>query len=144
MARKDRIKQLEANRTQFSDRLNRHRSDTDVIRQRWLQPLKDLIGRISGNFSKYFAAMRCAGMVSLSEPQNLVSAQISCSTCSVVLISFFYRTGIFYIFLVQCLLLLQFCFGYFAVCTQQCSFSFITGLPLCLENLETWKCQGIS
>ena len=70
--RKQRIEQLEQQVTALGENVQKHRTETDVVKQRWLGPLTDIIGQINTNFSGYFAAMRCAGEVSLSQPPNPV------------------------------------------------------------------------
>ena len=70
--RKKRIAQLDREVSDLGEKIRGHRSETEVVRRRWLDPLKDLIGQISSNFSAYFTAMKCAGEVSLSIPQNPV------------------------------------------------------------------------
>jgi len=72
-SRKQRIDQLEQQVTTLGQNVQKHRIETDVVRQRWLEPLQDIIGQINTNFSAYFAAMKCAGEVSLSKPSNPVS-----------------------------------------------------------------------
>lgn len=58
--------------SELKDNIEKHRKETDVVRQRWVDPLKDMINQISHNFSAYFAAMKCAGEVTLSVPPNPV------------------------------------------------------------------------
>lgn len=72
-SRKQRIEQLEHQVRELEENVSKHRAETDVVRQRWLNPLKDMIGLISSNFSAYFTAMKCAGEVCLSIPPNQVS-----------------------------------------------------------------------
>jgi len=71
-ARRRRIDQLEADVVNHSEALDQHRNETAAVKQRWLEPVKTLIGRISRNFSQYFAAMKCAGEVDVSVPENPV------------------------------------------------------------------------
>jgi len=52
--------------------LSEHRSETTTVKHRWIEPVKELIGRINRNFSAYFAAMKCAGEVDISVPDNPV------------------------------------------------------------------------
>jgi len=71
-ARRRRIDQLEQDVTRHEEALVQHRNETAAVKQRWLEPVKGLIGRISRNFSQYFAAMKCAGEVDVSIPENPV------------------------------------------------------------------------
>lgn len=71
-ARRRRIDQLEADVAGHTVALDQHRTDTAAVKQRWLEQVKTLIGRISRNFSQYFAAMKCAGEVDVSIPDNPV------------------------------------------------------------------------
>jgi len=54
------------------DELVQHRNETATVKERWIEPVKRLISRISRNFSQYFAAMKCAGEVDVSVPDNPV------------------------------------------------------------------------
>ena len=75
-ARRQRIERLSADVARHEEALLRHRTETDEVKQRWLEPVKQLVGRISRNFSQYFAAMKCAGEVDVSVPENEVCIQI--------------------------------------------------------------------
>ena len=73
-AQRQRIERLTADVSQHEEALVQHRTETAAVKQRWLEPVKELIGRISSNFSQYFAAMKCAGEVDVSVPDNPVRA----------------------------------------------------------------------
>ena len=75
-ARKQRIDQLETDVVRHEEALVQHRNETTAVKQRWLEPVKDLVGRISRNFSQYFAAMKCAGEVDVSVPDNPVRQSV--------------------------------------------------------------------
>lgn len=47
--------------------------EIEELQKKWLQPLEQLIEKINANFSAYFAAMDCAGEVTLSHGENPVS-----------------------------------------------------------------------
>jgi chromosome segregation ATPase len=68
--RKERIVRLQQQVTRAADALTEQRTNTNVIRERWFGPLQELIRRISVNYSEYFAAMKCAGEVDVSVPEN--------------------------------------------------------------------------
>jgi len=42
------------------------------LREEWITPLQELVHRINFNFGKFFAAMKCAGEVSLTEGKDPV------------------------------------------------------------------------
>ncbi|KAG5343223.1 SMC5 protein, partial [Acromyrmex heyeri] len=42
------------------------------LKEKWLQPLQQLIEKINANFSSYFFAMDCAGEVTLSHGENIL------------------------------------------------------------------------
>ena len=75
--RRQRIERLTADVARLDQALVQHRNDTAAVKQRWIEPVKELIGRISRNFSQYFAAMKCAGEVDVSVPDNPVSISVS-------------------------------------------------------------------
>ena len=75
-ARRQRIERLTADVAQHEESLVQHRNETTAVKQRWLEPVKELVGRISRNFSQYFAAMKCAGEVDVSIPDNPVRASV--------------------------------------------------------------------
>jgi chromosome segregation ATPase len=79
-ARKIRIEQLERRVKKSDEDLARHRATTDVIRRRWIDPVTQLIAKISANFSRYFTDMKCAGEVDLAVPPNPVCYATYCST----------------------------------------------------------------
>ncbi|KAG5329555.1 SMC5 protein, partial [Acromyrmex charruanus] len=43
-----------------------------TLKEKWLQPLQQLIEKINANFSSYFFAMDCAGEVTLSHGENIL------------------------------------------------------------------------
>lgn len=45
----------------------------EKLKQEWLPPLEQLIGKINENFSSYFSAMDCSGEVTLAHGENIVS-----------------------------------------------------------------------
>jgi len=70
--RRQRIERLTADVSRLEEQLANHRDETAIVKERWIEPVKQLIGRISRNFSQYFAAMKCAGEVDVSVPDNPV------------------------------------------------------------------------
>ncbi|KAG7188677.1 hypothetical protein KM043_008299 [Ampulex compressa] len=52
--------------------LNTLIQQTDVLREQWLQPLKQLVERINTNFGQHFSAMNCAGEVTLAHGENIM------------------------------------------------------------------------
>ncbi|XP_067207450.1 structural maintenance of chromosomes protein 5 [Linepithema humile] len=44
--------------------------EIEELKKKWLQPLEELVEKINANFSAYFAAMDCAGEVTLSHGEN--------------------------------------------------------------------------
>jgi len=51
-------------------------NEIETLKEKWLQPLQQLIEKINTNFSSYFFAMDCAGEVTLSHGENNVSINI--------------------------------------------------------------------
>ncbi|XP_064620307.1 structural maintenance of chromosomes protein 5-like isoform X3 [Lineus longissimus] len=51
-------------------KLQNHKGDIDEVKQRWLEPLKQLIAKIDKNFGYFFRCLKCAGEVSLDTPEN--------------------------------------------------------------------------
>lgn len=47
--------------------------EIEKLKEKWLNPLEQLIEKINSNFSSYFFAMDCAGEVTLSHGENVVS-----------------------------------------------------------------------
>lgn len=47
--------------------------EIEKLKEKWLKPLEQLIEKINSNFSSYFSAMDCAGEVTLSHGENIVS-----------------------------------------------------------------------
>uniref|UniRef100_A0A7E4ZZ67 Structural maintenance of chromosomes protein 5 n=1 Tax=Panagrellus redivivus TaxID=6233 RepID=A0A7E4ZZ67_PANRE len=45
-------------------------TDMTALLERWIHPLRELIERINVNFSTFFAKIKCAGQVVLSEPED--------------------------------------------------------------------------
>ena len=70
--RRQRIQRLTADVARLNEELAHHRNETDAVKRRWIEPVKELVGEISRNFSQYFAAMKCAGEVDVSVPDNPV------------------------------------------------------------------------
>lgn len=50
--------------------------EIETLKEKWLQPLQQLTEKINANFSSYFFAMDCAGEVTLSHGENIVSINI--------------------------------------------------------------------
>ncbi|XP_011880783.1 PREDICTED: structural maintenance of chromosomes protein 5 [Vollenhovia emeryi] len=46
--------------------------EIETLKEKWLQPLQELIEKINTNFSSYFTAMDCAGEVTLSHDDNVL------------------------------------------------------------------------
>ena len=70
--RRQRIERLTADTSRLDQELVQHRSETAAVKERWIESVKELIGRISRTFSQYFSAMKCAGEVDVSIPDNPV------------------------------------------------------------------------
>ena len=70
--RRQRIERLTADTSRLDQELVQHRSETAAVKERWIEKVKELIGRISQTFSQYFSAMKCAGEVDVSIPDNPV------------------------------------------------------------------------
>lgn len=47
--------------------------EIESIKEKWLQPLKQLVEKINANFSTFFSQLDCAGEVTLSHGENVVS-----------------------------------------------------------------------
>lgn len=47
--------------------------DIEILKEKWLQPLEQLVEQINANFSSYFSAMNCAGEVTLAHGEDVVS-----------------------------------------------------------------------
>lgn len=45
----------------------------ETLREEWLRSLSQIVEKINTNFSTYFSAMSCAGEVTLSHGENIVS-----------------------------------------------------------------------
>lgn len=48
-------------------------TETENLRNQWLPVLEQLVDRINDNFSRYFSEMKCAGEISLTHEENIVS-----------------------------------------------------------------------
>lgn len=46
------------------------------LKEKWLQPLEQLVEDINKNFSSYFSAMNCAGEVTLAHGENTVCTRM--------------------------------------------------------------------
>lgn len=53
--------------------LEKMTKEIEKLKEKWLQPLEQLVEKINTNFSSYFFAMDCAGEVTLSHGENVVS-----------------------------------------------------------------------
>lgn len=53
--------------------LEKMTKDIEKLKEKWLRPLEQLVEKINTNFSSYFFAMDCAGEVTLSHGENVVS-----------------------------------------------------------------------
>lgn len=53
--------------------LEKMTKEIEKLKEKWLQPLEQLVEKINTNFSSYFSAMDCAGEVTLSHGENVVS-----------------------------------------------------------------------
>lgn len=47
--------------------------EIEKLKEKWLKPLGQLVEKINSNFSSYFFEMDCAGEVTLSHGENVVS-----------------------------------------------------------------------
>lgn len=62
-------KELESYRTE----LNKVTEELTTISGKWMPPLRELVDNINHNFSSYLASMNCAGEVSITHSDDLVS-----------------------------------------------------------------------
>lgn len=53
--------------------LEKMTKEIEKLKEKWLRPLEQLVEKINTNFSSYFFAMDCAGEVTLSHGENVVS-----------------------------------------------------------------------
>ncbi|XP_012726060.2 structural maintenance of chromosomes protein 5 [Fundulus heteroclitus] len=63
--REQEIKDLEKDLEKKTDALNTYRQNISEARERWLNPLKQLVEQINHKFSDFFRSMQCAGEVEL-------------------------------------------------------------------------------
>ncbi|TDH10762.1 hypothetical protein EPR50_G00077230 [Perca flavescens] len=63
--REQEIKHLEKELEDRSNALNVYRQNISEAKERWLNPLKQLVEQINGKFSDFFRSMQCAGEVDL-------------------------------------------------------------------------------
>ncbi|XP_078111017.1 structural maintenance of chromosomes protein 5 [Sander vitreus] len=63
--REQEIKHLEKELEDRSNALNAYRQNISEAKERWLNPLKQLVEQINGKFSDFFRSMQCAGEVDL-------------------------------------------------------------------------------
>ncbi|XP_045912329.1 structural maintenance of chromosomes protein 5 [Micropterus dolomieu] len=63
--REQEIKNLEKELEDKSNDLNAYRQNISEAKERWLNPLKQLVEQINGKFSDFFRSMQCAGEVDL-------------------------------------------------------------------------------
>ncbi|KAM6925073.1 structural maintenance of chromosomes protein 5 [Xenentodon cancila] len=63
--REQEIKQLEKDLDGKTAALNAYRQNISEVKERWLNPLKQLVEQINGKFSDFFRSMQCAGEVDL-------------------------------------------------------------------------------
>ena len=70
--REKRIQQLTEEEVRKGAAVTAHDAEIQAIRDQWLTPLQELIGRINDNFGHYFKEIQCAGEVDLSIPDNPV------------------------------------------------------------------------
>ncbi|KAF3696821.1 Structural maintenance of chromosomes protein 5 [Channa argus] len=63
--REQEIKHLEKELEDKSNALNAYRQNISEAKERWLNPLKQLVEQINGKFSDFFRSMQCAGEVDL-------------------------------------------------------------------------------
>jgi chromosome segregation ATPase len=65
--REKKIKELDKEISKMQERSNDAESELSDIKESWLGPLKDLLGKVSLKFSDYFRLMSCVGEVALHE-----------------------------------------------------------------------------
>lgn len=56
--------------------LEKMTKEIEKLKEKWLRPLEQLVEKINTNFSSYFFAMDCAGEVTLSHGENVVSKRM--------------------------------------------------------------------
>lgn len=54
-------------------KINNITAEIENLKEKWLKPLEQLVNKINLNFSSYFSAMDCAGEVTLSHGEDIVS-----------------------------------------------------------------------
>ncbi|XP_025994604.1 structural maintenance of chromosomes protein 5 [Solenopsis invicta] len=55
-----------------SNKIEQITKEIEKLKEKWLQPLEQLVEKINSNFSSYFFAMDCAGEVTLSHGENVL------------------------------------------------------------------------
>ncbi|XP_019586163.1 structural maintenance of chromosomes protein 5 isoform X1 [Rhinolophus sinicus] len=63
--REEEIVQLTEELKIKKDELDKYRENISQVKERWLNPLKELVGKINEKFSSFFSSMQCAGEVDL-------------------------------------------------------------------------------
>lgn len=63
--KKAEITRLETELEEQTNTLNKYRQDISEVKERWLNPLKQLVEQINVKFSDFFCSMQCAGEVDL-------------------------------------------------------------------------------
>ncbi|XP_008568269.1 PREDICTED: structural maintenance of chromosomes protein 5 [Galeopterus variegatus] len=63
--REEEIEQLTEELKRKKVELDKYREDISQVKERWLNPLKELVEKINEKFSNFFSSMQCAGEVDL-------------------------------------------------------------------------------
>ncbi|XP_023577686.1 structural maintenance of chromosomes protein 5 isoform X2 [Octodon degus] len=63
--REEEIKQLTEELKEKKIELDKYRENISQVKERWLNPLKELVEKINEKFSNFFSSMQCAGEVDL-------------------------------------------------------------------------------
>lgn len=67
----DSVQQKEANLKEYTDGIEK-------LKESWLPPLQQLIGKINKNFSYFLGELGCAGEISIKHGDNPVSMNVRC------------------------------------------------------------------
>ena len=68
--REENIQLLEQKLNRQESSRSNHQDNVLKLREEWITPLTELIGRINTNFSFFFSSLQCCGEVSLNVPEN--------------------------------------------------------------------------
>ncbi|XP_007937716.1 structural maintenance of chromosomes protein 5 [Orycteropus afer afer] len=72
MKREEEIEQLTEELKRKKVELDKYRENISQVKERWLNPLKELVEKINEKFSNFFSSMQCAGEVDLHTENELL------------------------------------------------------------------------